>query len=241
MKLLITAFAILFCVYVIYEYLRIKPLIAHTQSLIVTAHPYERSTGTRSLFVVGDSTGVGVGSLHSVESVAGRLSQLLDTSVENHAVSGARVFEVPAQLKKATQKKYDVVLIQIGANDVTHFTSLDDLQTNLDAILVSAKEKSDHVILMTSGKVGDAPFIPRSIAPLFNYRSRQVRDLFIRVSEAHVVAYVDLLAVSAVFDTDHDKYYAADYFHPSSDGYALWYGVLKDTITKSWPELVHES
>jgi lysophospholipase L1-like esterase len=143
-------------------------------------------------------------------------------------------------VSSAKQKRYDVILVQIGGNDVTHFTSLTNLESDLRVVVNNAQEKSDRVILISSGKVGDAPFIPRLLAALFNHHYLQVRELFIRLATTMHVTYVDLLPVSDTFGTDADKYYAADYFHPSSEGYALWYGVLKGVVTKTWPEIVHE-
>jgi lysophospholipase L1-like esterase len=239
MKALLIVLFIIFCSFA-YEYYRIKPLIVHTQHLIRTAHPFERAIGTVSILVVGDSTGVGVGASTSTASVPGRLSELLDASVENHAVSGARVSDVAGQMERVTQTKYDVVLIQIGGNDVTHFTSLTSLENDLRVAVSSAKEKSDRIILISSGKVGDAPFIPRFLAPLFNHRYMEVRDVFMRLATTMGITYVDLLPVSDTFGTDADKYYAVDYFHPSSEGYALWYGVLKEVVQETWPEIVHE-
>lgn len=57
-----------------------------------------------------------------------------------------------------------------------------------------------------------------------------VREIFMReASNRSKVQYVDLFesAENDVFNTDIDKYYAPDLFHPSSAGYGVWYEDVK--------------
>ena len=225
--------------YTLYEVVRVSKLTEISKNLIVSTHPYERSEGVRSLLVLGDSTGVGVGTLHPTDSVAARLSNFLDASVENYSVSGARVADLKEQFSQAKKQTYDVVLIQVGANDVTHLTPIADVDTGINAILEAARTRSDHVILMTAGRVGDAPAFPFVVGQLFNWRSSQIREHFIADAARSEAMYVDLIGVSDVFKSDSVRYYAPDSFHPSSDGYALWFDVLKEMFMKKWPQLVH--
>jgi len=38
------------------------------------------------------------------------------------------------------------------------------------------------------------------------------------------------VAEEDIFLTDVDKYYASDYFHPSGDGYGIWYKDIKNKL-----------
>ena len=122
MKYLWALVLLIVVVYVGYEYFRIQNLIQVSAGLVAEVRPYENATGTVSVLVLGDSTAVGVGS-PSDESVAGRLGEYLHASVENHAVSGAVTADLPGQIAKAQKQHYDLILIQIGANDIIRFHS----------------------------------------------------------------------------------------------------------------------
>src|SRR4051812_3988360 len=74
---------------------------------------------TKSLLVIGDSTGVGVGASRPEESIAGLLSSVMGaTYTENVAVSGSVVADLAAQIERAQLEHYNMILVQIGANNI---------------------------------------------------------------------------------------------------------------------------
>jgi lysophospholipase L1-like esterase len=117
------------------------------------------------------------------------------------------------------------VVIQIGGNDIIRFTDLDAVKTNLDELLTKAKRLSSHVVLLHSGNVGLAPFFPVYIAPLFSWRTRQVRDIYIELAKAHQVVYIDLYTShhNDPFSPNFQEFYAADLLHLNGEGYGVWY------------------
>lgn len=223
-----------------YELFRMTRLIKISSELVGEAHGFERSLGVLSILVLGDSTAVGIGS-SGEESVAGRLSTYLDTAVENHAESGARTDDVGGQLKQVQRARYDIILIQVGANDVIRFGSIPDARDSLDAILARARELSDHVVLLTAGKIGEAPFFPRPLGFLWTNRAAALREEFMAAAKTHDVAYVDLYSIPDPFASDPVRYYAPDGLHLTGDGYGFWYEQVIKTIIEKWPKLVaHE-
>ena len=240
MKLIFYIFILVVVVYAGYEFFRIRGLINVTKQLFAQTTPYENATGTYSILVLGDSTAVGVGASSSDDSIPGLLGKSLDASVENLGVSGAVTADVAAQLDKASRKHYDLLVIQIGANDVVSFHSLTQVADQMRTLLARAKTYSDHIVLLTGGRIGDAPLVPLLFRPLLNYRAATLRTSFMATAAQDGVAYVDLFgAPSDLYASDPQKYYAADGFHPSSAGYEILFGNVKQAITSQWPGAVY--
>lgn len=240
MKLTIVLVALLVITYIGYEVVRMSRLVKVSGRLVEGAEPYQSDLGERSLLVLGDSTAVGVGAA-SDGTVAARLGNALDASVENYAKSGAVTSEIATQFSKAKLDHYDVVLIQIGANDIIRFHSVDATDEDLRAALDTITKKSGHVVLLTAGKVGEAPFFPRLFGWLWTRRAAQVRTQFMAASTAYGVAYVDLYNGPDPFKKDPQRYYAPDGLHLTADGYRVWAEQVEQVVFDRWPELrAHE-
>jgi lysophospholipase L1-like esterase len=200
------------------------------------AENFNRAEGGMSVLVFGDSTAVGQGVSDPVFSVAGRVSAWLNASVENYAKSGAVTHDVLDQIAKAQKDRYDLVLIQIGANDVIRFRSLSDAQADLKRILQEATRLSDRVVLLTAGKIGTAPFFPIITGPLLTHRAAQLRDRFKPTVEGFGAVYVDLFTAADPFASDPKRYYSPDGLHLSDDGYGFWFDQVQQAVIKKWPE-----
>jgi len=226
--------------YVCYEYVRIHNLINVSAKLVAQARPYESATGTLSVLVLGDSTAVGVGSPND-ESVAGRLGVYLNASVENYAVSGAVTSDLAAQIAQAKKPKYDLILIQVGANDIIRFHSPETTAQTFDVALKSLQPRSDRIVLLTAGKVGEAPLFPRLFGWLWTWQAAHMRTQFMAVAQADNVAYVDLYNIPDPFSSDPSRYYAPDGLHLTGEGYGFWFDQVQKTIQARWPDLIHGS
>jgi lysophospholipase L1-like esterase len=240
MKIIVTLILVSIVVYVGYEYVRIEGLISKTKVLIANTSAYSSDVGSNTLLVIGDSTAVGVGASSPKDSLPALVGNYIGASVENHAVSGAVTSDMEAQLHEAQQSRYDMILIQVGANDIVGIDSLDAVNNQMQTLLADAQGYSSDVVLITAGRVGDAPIFPIIIKPYLNSRAAELRSLFAASAASSGALYVDLSgAASDPFDNDPSKYYAADMFHPSSAGYALWFASAKDAISVQWPNLVY--
>jgi lysophospholipase L1-like esterase len=161
--------------------------------------------------------------------------------VENHAVSGAVTADLAGQIAQAQKSHYDLILIQIGANDIIRFHSPSATAQTLDAALRSLQPKSDRIVLLTAGKVGEAPFFPRLLSWLWTWQASRMRTQFIAVTNADGVAYVDLYNAPDPFNSDPARYYAPDGLHLTADGYGFWFDQVQQTIVTHWPDLAHGS
>lgn len=220
--------------YAVFSYIRIQGLIRESQVLVRGSTPYQSAVPgeTERVLFIGDSTGVGVGATRPEDTLAGRTAQdHPNWTIENLSVSGRKTAElIPVLTELGGQ--YDRVILQIGGNDITYFSDTDHLASDITLVLAEAKRLSAHVILLTSGNVGNAPILPRPLAFLWHHRTLQVRDIFMRASKEVGVTYVDLYREkrSDPFFFEPYRYHAIDLFHPSSEGYGLWYEELKKSL-----------
>jgi lysophospholipase L1-like esterase len=207
-----------------------------SQSLIQRAVPYEQhpSVPTMRILVAGDSTAVGVGTTDNHDSTAGRLGKQFATAdITNVAVSGYRLADVIAVLQKQHGKHYDLLLLQIGANDVTHGTPTVTVARQLSQVLTLCSELSDKTIVLTAGNIGLSGVFHWPLSAIITGRTILVRSIFIKtVVQYPTVTYVDLFKDKKddIFETDIARYYAADHFHLTDEGYGIWYQYIQKTL-----------
>lgn len=184
---------------------------------------------SRTLLVLGDSTAVGVGASAPEESVAGLLAQARAvTYTENRAASGARAGDLLSQFSKSSLERYDIILVQIGANDIIRFYSAERAATELEAALVQLREKSNEVIVMSAGNVGAAPLFPFFLRPFYTELTLAYHDAFAKVASTREATYVNLYVEpnQDPFLKEPEVFLAADGLHPTSAGYKLWFNKL---------------
>ena len=208
-----------------------KPLIAATP-------PYTREDPalTKNILILGDSLAVGVGS-PGEKTIGGRLSETLKATVENYAKSGAQTSDLAGQMQRAKRDRYDLILIHAGANDVIQLKSLATAEVNMDQLLADAAKKSDRVVFLTSGNIGDAPLWPFPWGYLYWKRTLNLRERFLSLAAEHGALYIDLYARGNLFASDPRRFYAVDDLHLTGDGYGKWFEVIVDEVRTRWPEL----
>jgi lysophospholipase L1-like esterase len=221
-----------------YASLRLYSFAQKSKPLVEVAVPFSIDEPARSkrVLVLGDSTAAGVGSVPE-STVAGRIAAWLNANVDNYAKSGAVTADLSGQMAQSDSERYDLVVIQIGANDIIRLLSLSQADRNLDSFLSALAKKSDKIAFLTAGDVGDAPLWPYPMAWLYTYRTRMLRELFIAEAVKHSAVYVDIYAEGNIFGDDEAKNYAPDMLHPSADGYGKWFALLQKSVRARWPEL----
>jgi len=137
MKIIIYLLVIL-VLYSIYLFL---PLYRATRKSAVlqaqtTAYEQLSSNSDMKILVLGDSTGVGTGAGNPKDSTAGRLGRdYPNADIENISQNGLRLDGAVQKLENIKNEKFDLILIQIGANDITHFTKSKDTKERLSKLL----------------------------------------------------------------------------------------------------------
>jgi lysophospholipase L1-like esterase len=225
---------------VLYEAMVLGVHLWRGRALAAESRPFERQLpgAERRVLILGDSTAVGTGAGAPAGSVAGRLaSDFPGVEVINLAEDGARMSDVLGQLAVAPEGPVDVILIQIGGNDILRFTEEETLRAATAEVLQSARRRASRVVMMSTGDVGTAPAFMPPLSWILSNRTREVRELFLDLSAAAGIEYVDLYRPPErdPFLSDPDRYYAPDGLHPSGEGYRRWYEqLLDDTAIAPW-------
>lgn len=232
---------ILILAVVVYLGLPLYRAIKLSKVIEETAVRYEQhpNNSTMHILVTGDSTVVGTGAGNPASSTAGRLGHDFPQSdVTNLSENGLKIEGLQTKLNAITDKHFGLIVIQIGANDVVGMTSLSKIESGISGILDFATAHGDKVVVLTSGNIGLSPTFKFPISWLMTRRSLAVRAIYMKQvadrASTHDIHYVDLFKDKEhdIFNTDINKYYAIDRFHPSADGYAVWYEGIKNAMGK---------
>ena len=199
-----------------------------------------------TLVVMGDSTAAGLGArepAHSYPQVLARrlASDGYRVDLRVFGLSGARVKDVlDDQLPQALEVDPDYVFIGIGANDVTHLTSLGEVRSDMKDVLRTLDELTEAETVIAGAPDMRAPAFYEPLRSLAGWRGRQVTETIEEVGREEDVAVVELAKETGPkFGADSERFHSSDDFHPSADGYLLWadaiYPVLQKTVEAEPP------
>ncbi|MGH2686184.1 MAG: GDSL-type esterase/lipase family protein, partial [Actinomycetota bacterium] len=118
----------------------------------------------------------------------------------------------------------DVIVVEVGANDVTHLTGREIFSATYDRILARVTDLgARHVLALGIPAFGTSPRFLQPLRAIVGFRGRQLDEEIRAAAAAHGATYVDIAgSTGEEFGVDPDRYYAADDFHPSDAGYMLW-------------------
>ena len=113
-----------------------------------------------------------------------------------------------------------------------HFTRLSEVEIELKNVICEAKRLSKQVVILHGGNVGSAEIIPWPLKRLFSWRTKKFRDLYSKVCQNEKVIYVDMFTKMKHFPHYRNgvSTYAKDSFHPSDEGYAIWFELIQKAL-----------
>ena len=212
-----------------------------------TAERFGTSGPKLKFVVLGDSTSIGQGAQYEQGIARGSaryLARSHQVELTNLGVSGARVADVRSeQLAKAVKFQPDLVLIAIGANDVTHYTRLGSVRTNVAAIITQLQTANSQVQIILTGSpaMGSVARFAPPTQWLAGKRTLQINAVFADVAQQKHVTLLPLAAKTG-YAFKHDlSLYAPDNFHPNAAGYALWRAVVNDGLDEVMSPVPMES
>ena len=232
MKRLVFVLIILVCLYFVANSVQLGIRIYHGMKLADESSAYEVKDpqARKRILIVGDSTGVGTGADDPADSIAGRIARDFPfVTIINKSADGARAKDVLEQLNSLEETGFDMVLVQVGGNDILRFTDLNTVKNVVAEMLHAAYQTAPDVIFMSTGNVGSSPAFFAPISWIYTDRTRKTRSIFLLISREKGVEYVDLFREKAEdpFLDDPKRYFAVDLLHPGSDGYGVWYEELR--------------
>ena len=185
---------------------------------------------------LGDSTAAGVGASSPRAALVTLVAAGFDRSVELTVLarSGATVADVVNhQLPAVAGLQPDVVFVSVGANDVTHLTSRADFEACYRR-LVAGLPGSVEVVLLGVPDMGAIPRLAQPLRGVAGFRGDQLDDVVRQVTADTGNTYVDIAAETGPpFRRDPERFFAADRFHPSDDGYRRWAEAVLEVVRAS--------
>lgn len=232
--LIILAALILFYAHELYD---MRKRIVIGEALAAEAVPFERilDNPEMRILVIGDSTAVGTGAEKPEFSIAGRISaDFPNASVKNLGVNGMKVHELVEKLEEIQDQRFDFISLHIGGNDIVRFTNLQQLEKDIDRAFKLTSELTDNISITVTGNMGTSTLFPYGTGWVLERQTRKVHALFIAAAEKYGAVYNNLFRERGddPFAKNPGKYYAADEFHPSGEGYADWYEIIQPNIMK---------
>ncbi len=181
------------------------------------------------LAFLGDSTAVGLGTNHPWQTPGVVIAQGLagisgrPVRLRVYGRVGAQSQELEGQGKRLLDDVAvpDLVVIMVGANDVTHRKSLAEAVRSLDAVIRRLREAGTEVVVGTCPDLGTIEQIPYPLRYLARRLSRTLAAAqTIAAVEAggRSVSLGDLLGPE--FAARPSEMFSSDKFHPSATGYA---------------------
>jgi lysophospholipase L1-like esterase len=195
-------------------------------------YQYRKRSARKRVLIVGDSTGVGVGAERATESLGGLLAaQYRDAELINLSVGGACIADVPGQLQHlpAGDRRFDLVLLHVGGNDIMRNVRLPAVEPVADALLRRLGQLGRRVVWVGPGDIGLAPLF----RPPFNWwlsrRTRLACEMFRRIAQEHGAEYMGFHGAPHrhLLAGQRTHYFAPDGLHPSSHGYRYAYSHLQ--------------
>lgn len=194
------------------------------------AGPTSAASAAAPLHVVwlGDSTAAGVGASSATEALPRQVAAGLERPVQLtvFAVSGARLSDVidnqlPKLLALPAEQTPDIVLVSVGANDVTHLTSTNTFRSQYLGLL-DRLPKGSSAILLGVPDMGSSPRFAQPLRWLVGWRANTL-DAVVENMREQGADYVNIADFTGpAFSADPQRYFAADEYHPNDEGYVLW-------------------
>lgn len=202
--------------------------------------PFERllpEAKSRILFI-GDSTALGTGSANNLETVAGYFGQDFPSAhIENKSANGKKLRELLHDFPSHQFPKYDLIVMQIGGNDILRFSRFSEIEDAINKLIIKAKKLSKDVVILHTGNVGLAPIFIWPFNSIMTTRAKKMRTLYMHKATEMGVTYIDLFRSKEEdpFLTDINTYYSPDGLHPSGAGYRWWYERIRQALKSHNP------
>lgn len=184
---------------------------------------------------LGDSLAVGVGVDEAHEVPAAQLAHHLGRpcDVQVRAVPGATAADVlEHQLTSSDLDDADVVVVQVGANDVAGMTNRRGFRATYREILATVAGL-DGVTVVCVGipDFSAAERLPEPLRSVAGMRGRMLDAVIRDEARAAGCAFVDISSRPADLDRSATRaLLSADRYHPGPAGYAIWAARIATTV-----------
>ncbi len=226
---LIISVTIVFLIWGVLQLISIQLYAGKVDYEIQPWQQHNPSAKMKVLFA-GDSTAVGIGATANTMSTSGWFSKdFPDAHVENHSRSGLRLGDLIVILNDLQGKKFDIAILQIGANDIIRFTPFKEIENNLQQVLRMTRQIAKKLIILHSGDIGEVRIFLWPLNWIYTQRTLKMREIYRAASNNTDISYVDIYSLNKKIKNIQHKY-AMDNFHLNDQGYKMWYTYIKSKL-----------
>ena len=190
------------------------------------------------LLLLGDSIAAGLGADIRKETLGGRLSKALATTLHRSvrlrtgAVVGSESSMLAGQID-ALPGDYaaDVAVIVVGGNDVTHRVPVTDSVKHLEEAIARLRERGTAVVVGTCPDLGTIkPIAPplKQVARAWSRRLAAAQTIAVIEEGGRTVSLGSILGPE--FAAAPALLFGPDQFHPSAEGYRSLAGVMVPSV-----------
>lgn len=234
--LLVVGFVVLLLVEVAMVFRRDFPLMDPEQP--VSGEFGDAALPELKFVVLGDSTSVGVGTTADKSFpwlLAVRLSERYHVKLDVVGVGGATTTDViNTQVDKAIALAPDLMLVEIGANDVTHVLPPWKTRKNFRQILERLGAEEGQLVVAGPPEMGNIEIFAEPLRSLSGLQGDNVTRIIEQETRKAKVPYIDLAGGIVDLNVAPDfPYFSVDSFHPGEGGYSLWAKVMYPEVSKA--------
>ncbi len=178
---------------------------------------------------LGDSLTAGVGVDDYRKSYPYLLAQYFagndyQITLKDRAVPGAKTKDLLAGLLPGTiNDNPDIVTILIGVNDIHGEISHEIFKDNYENILKRlTTETKAKIYVINIPLIGASNLLLPPYNYLFDIRTKEYNKIVQELALKYNVKYIDLYTPTESLFKTKGSHYAADFFHPSAEGYKIW-------------------
>ena len=198
-------------------------------STLSLANPAGRLNGVSGkgpilrLLIIGDSSAMGVGTSHQEEALLGqirkRLSQTNTLYWSVDAKNGATTAETIDRIRKGKKKKFDVVSVSLGVNDVTKLVPFSVWKRRFLSLIkiIELKFQADIIYISGVPQMQYFPLLPQPLRWVVGAQANR----FHRALRKIVINRAGCRFIEMNFDPDISRM-SSDGFHPGPKIYAEW-------------------
>ncbi|WP_119729245.1 SGNH/GDSL hydrolase family protein [Thermomonospora amylolytica] len=176
------------------------------------------------LAVVGDSTAMGVGAERHAEAMPGFTAAAL-AAATGRPVAWQVAGRTGATARRVSREHAprldpaDAVLVLVGINDLLKLSPLRTWERDLADLVAAVRRSAGPVPVLIAGMphVHRFPALPQPLRAVLGLRALAMDHAMRRVA-----ARLPDVTHLRVGTPDLHRYFAADRFHPSREGYRLW-------------------
>ncbi len=221
--------------YIGFEYLSFRRMLVTADLPLIPVGVtlnYPATTADKAPYTVvmlGDSTAQGIGAARPEDSFGALVAQHLaqqgrQVRFVSLGVSGAQVRDVRTeQVPKVAALQPDLILLSVGANDVTAWTAPTTYLDEMERIARELDRTDATVAVLNVPAIIAAPLLPYPVRLMLDERTRRYNHglaQLLRTRQGWIAVRIYEEAREP-FERDRTLF-AADGYHPSSKGYALW-------------------